>query len=439
MAYCAYITKIKNIRKHINADRLFIGECFGNSVIIDNKIVENELGVYFPTDGRLGLEFCEANNLLRKKDADGNNIGGYLDERRHISTLKLRGECSDGLFMPLESLNKFTDIHKLKEGDMITTLGGTLICEKYIPRRNPRGTQPTGKNGKKKKVTVVYPYFEEHIDTSQLVYNLNQFKEGDLCYITLKQHGTSHRIAYTIKEKKTLLPCFIYTLFNKLNIKIPIKKTWEYVSGSRRVVLDTFGNKGYYKDEDFREKWHNYFVGKLHKGECVYMEIVGWVNENTTIMPVANNKKVNDKTFVQTYGDTTTFSYGCNVGENDIYVYRMTKTDEDGNVVEYPFHLVKLRCEQMGVKPVLELDRFFYTTQEDLMQRVNKFVDGVDPIGKTHHREGIVVRIENKERFSAYKHKNNFFKILEGIIKEADILDIEEAQENTEINVDKQE
>lgn len=428
MAYCGYITKIKNVRKHSNADKLLVGECFGNALIVGLDTYDGMLGIYFPTDGKLGIEYCEENNLLRKKDANGNNIGGYLDERRHVSTIKLRGECSDGLFMPLESLNKFTDIHKLKEGDMITTLGGTLICEKYIPRRNPRNSQGSGngKGKKKKKVTVTYPYFEEHIDTSQLVYNLHQFKEGDLCYITLKQHGTSGRSTYTIKEKKLILPYFIYTLFNKLNIKLPIKKTWEYVSGSRRVVLDTFGDKGYYKDEGFREKWHNYFIGKLHKGENIFYEIVGWVNENTTIMPVASNKKVNDKAFVQTYGETTTFSYGCNVGENDIYVYRMTKTDEDGNVVEYPFHLVKLRCEQMGVKPVLELDKFLYTTEEDLMQRVNKHVDGVDPIGKTHVREGIVVRIENKEKFSAYKHKNVSFKILESIIKAEDIIDIEE-------------
>lgn len=28
--YCAYVTRIHNLRKHTNADRLLCGECFGN-------------------------------------------------------------------------------------------------------------------------------------------------------------------------------------------------------------------------------------------------------------------------------------------------------------------------------------------------------------------------------------------------------------------------
>jgi hypothetical protein len=59
-----------------------------------------------------------------------------------------------------------------------------------------------------------------------------------------------------------------------------------------------------------------------------------------------------------------------------------------------------------------------------------KFYAGPDPIGKTHTREGVVVRIVNRPKFTAYKHKNFEFKVLEGIIKEtADAPDMEEAQE----------
>ena len=32
--YNGYITKIINLRKHSNADRLQCGECFGNTVIV---------------------------------------------------------------------------------------------------------------------------------------------------------------------------------------------------------------------------------------------------------------------------------------------------------------------------------------------------------------------------------------------------------------------
>lgn len=427
MSYSAYITRIKNLRKHTNADRLQVGEVFGNFVIVDLKTEERELGVYFPTDGRLGVEYCEENNLLRKKDAEGNNIGGYLEpEKRHISTIKLRGEKSDGLFMPLKSLEKFTDIDKLKEGDTINILNGILICEKYIPKSNIKNNTTVVGGGKiRSKVIESYPFFDEHIDTSQLAYNTHAFREGDTCYITLKMHGTSQRTAYTIKEKNKRIPYIIYKALKLIGISIPPKKTWEYISGTRRVALKNYDN-GFYGNDNFRKMWHDFFVGKLHKGEEVFYEVVGYVNENTLIMPECNNKKTKDKEFIKQYGETTKFTYGCNIGQNDIYVYRMTMTNEDGNVVEYPTELVKMRCEQMGVKFVQIFEKFIFTTIDDLVNRVNTYVDGTDPIGKTHIREGIVVRIDNREKFSAYKHKNFNFKVLEGIIKANDILDMEE-------------
>lgn len=52
--YCAYVTRIHNLRKHTNADRLLCGECFGNTVIVDLGTDPDQLGVYFPTDGKLG-------------------------------------------------------------------------------------------------------------------------------------------------------------------------------------------------------------------------------------------------------------------------------------------------------------------------------------------------------------------------------------------------
>ena len=45
-------------------------------------------------------------------------------------------------------------------------------------------------------------------------------------------------------------------------------------------------------------------------------------------------------------------------------------------------------------------------------------------------REGVVCRIVNRPKFTAYKHKNFSFKVLEGIVKaSAEAPDMEEAQE----------
>jgi len=789
--YNAYIARIKDVKKHYNADKLNVGKCFGNQVIVSLETKEGDIGVYFPSDGQLGLEYCEANNLLIKKNEEGINIGGYLEpSKRNIRALKLRGEVSDGLFMPLKSLSSFTDISKLKEGDLISLLNGVEICRKYVPIQKTKISSMSNitKGKRTLKNEKSYPLFHEHSKTNQLMYNLNDFKVGDVCYITLKCHGCfqstvsvniwgeskSKRISQVKKgdfvvgmnekgelvraevlelhkngscekwaeleisrkglhgEKSSKIRCTdnhlffnhatkkyqeanrlsegdeIYTLkrtrilsqtqksillglalgdgclslrshgsgkvefghkkehfelvkytseslgdisrgtykeyisgygseiirsstkellsignfltehinlpertlnesiiddfdeialaflymgdgslshdnkqkdraciavcsfnedscnilvkainklglypvlfkdsegyyrirFNTLeaykmfdmiekyipnvvkyklpkeyhnreccNIReesndgyiftkqtilskraliekkqkydletttgnycvngvlvhnsssrhsntivskdMPLKgmrklvskikndklyetvKSWELVSGSRRVILDNFEG-GYYGDNKFRKKWHDFFEGKLKKGETVYGEIVGYTENGTPIMPSVSNKKTNDKSFIKKYGEKTTYSYGCKVGENDIYVYRMTLTNEDGFEVDYPWDFVKTRCEQMGMKHVPEIDRFIYSNQDDLMERVNKDVEESDPIGLNHVREGYVVRIEGRETFKALKHKSFYFKLLEGLIKDEGVLDMEEAEGESE-------
>jgi len=430
MAYCGYVTKLKEVRPHSNADRLQVASCFGNSTIVGLDAKEGDIVIYFPTDGRLSVEYCTENNLLRKKDEEGNNIGGYLDERRHVSTLKLRGEMSDGLVMQLGSLSTFCDTSKLKEGDTIDTINGKLICEKYVSVGKTRNQNtPNVKNRARKTEiqTEFFPFFEQHIDTSQLAYNTHQLKEGDLCYITLKCHGTSARIMNALKETKTTLPHWMFKILKKLKINLPPKQSYEYVSGTRRVTLKSFSG-GYYGDDSFRKRWHDFFVGKLHKNETVFFEIVGYTDKGGLIMPECNNEKTKDKAFIKQYGKTTKFTYGCEVGESKILVYRMTMANVEGEVFEYPTELIKTRCEQMGTDFVTVFDKFIFTTVEDMQERVDKYIDGVDPIGKTHVREGIVLRVENGGKFKAFKSKNYSFKVLEGIIKEANILDMEEAE-----------
>ncbi len=422
--YEAYITTLKNVRKHSNADRLQVAECFGNQVIIDLSYKEGDIGIYFPTDGKLGKGYAETNNLLRKKDENGNNVGGYLDpEKRNIKAIKLRGEKSDGLFMPLDSLRPFCNIWELKVGDRITTLNGTLICEKYIPRTNKRNHGGTNKTKVKKKKLVEFPLFKEHVDTEQLDYNLGEFRKGDLCYLTLKMHGTSQRTGNLPKQNNK-------NWITKLKDKY-LKTKYDVVTGTRRVVIDNFDkDSGFYGNDKFREHYHNWFKDKLQKGEEVYYEVVGYINETTPIMPDGDNKKTQDKEFIKQYGDKTRFSYGCEAGFNNIYVYRMTMTNEDGYVVEYPWELVKTRCEEMGVNHVPELDKFFYTTENSLLKRVDKYLDITDPIGKTHIAEGVVIKIDNRKTFKAYKKKGFYFKVLEGIIKDtAEVPDMEEIQE----------
>ena len=483
--YKAYVTYVTNIRPAANADRLNACEVFGNTTIIDKTITEDTLVLYLPSDGQISVEFGEKNNLFRRKDDAGNNVGGFIDpDKRNITAIRLRGNRSDGLVLPISCLN-YCYAHgdasiELRAGDVIDGLvNGHEICCKYIPRSNTRVGRVTEGNRTRKKSVPTAPLFKEHVDTEQLAYNLGAFKPGDYIEITLKMHGTSQRTAHM-----PILKGYKRTLWDKIRRRegTPVYENG-YVSGTRRVVLENYEG-GFYGNNEFREQHSKIFEGKLWKGETVYYEVVGFTTSGAPIMSTASNSKLQDKEFIKQYGKETVFSYGCSpdvlvenkyVGidsieteylpnpkpQSDIYVYRMTMTNEDGEVVEYTPDFMRYRCEQMAVKTVPVFWRGFIPEYEDIMyvdknendmpdegevtytkpidagawvmKLAEQFYDGPDPVGKTHVREGVVVRIINRPKFAAYKHKNFSFKVLEGIAKvEAETPDMEEAQEVSE-------
>lgn len=459
--HCGYVTTLNNVRKHPNADKLVLATCFTNTVCVNKDLYcEGEIGVYFPVDLQLSMEFCQKNGLLAVYENGVNVSGGYMDPaKRNVKAIKLRGEQSDGLFLPLKCL-EYTgvDMDSLNIGDTITTVNGHEICRKYIPRGKHQATAAggAGKRVKRRAKRSIAPVFYEHIDTEQLAYNLHMFKPGDLIEITRKLHGTSARTSHT-KVFQGMKRTFWDKVFRREGTPI---YDWGYVSGTRRTVLDTFDG-GFYGSNEFRKPHHDFFEGKLLKGETVYYEIVGFTHDGKSIMGQCDNKKLKDKEFVKKYGETTTFSYGCSPNgkkivyghdehgpfslevscpQNDIYVYRMTMTNEDGEVVEYTPDQMRHRCMYMGVKTV-PVHWYGFIPQhpgskeddtisagEWVLNKAEQFYDGEEPIDPTHIREGVVIRIINRPTFTACKHKNFQFKVLEGIIKEtAEAPDMEEA------------
>ena len=487
MAYCGYITNLKNVRVHPNADRMLLADCFGNTVCVGLDAKENDVVIYFPTDGQLSVEYAEKHNLVRRKDENGNNIGGYLDpDKRNIKAISLRGAKSDGLVMPVSSL-EYTGVNMntLTVGTTIDVVNGHEICCKYIPKSRNR-VSSGNPNGKTKKVKApIAPLFEEHVDTAQLAYNLSAFKPGDEIEITLKMHGTSQRTGYLpklVKMKRTIWD----VLTRKPGTPV---YDWGYVTGTRRVVINDYDDGGYYGSNEFRGPHAKAFEGKLWKGETVYYEVVGYTTTGAPIMGSGSTPKEYQKQ----YGKNMEFSYGCSpngspstkkftaevksaeftgteadfikcnkgtitistldtvpMNQSNIYVYRMTMTNEDGNVIEYTPDFMRYRCEQMGIKCVPVMwkgtipdytmlgeqkleDEPAWTPGDWIKNIAEQYYDGPDPIGKTHVREGVVVRIINRPKFTAYKHKNWCFKVVEGIVKEsAEAPDMEEAQEVTE-------
>jgi hypothetical protein len=254
--YCGYVTTLKNVRPHSNADKMKLADCFGNTVCVGLDAQENDIVLYFPTDGQLSEEYCSYNDLVRRKDENGNPAGGYLDpEKRNVKAIRLRGEKSDGLVMPLSSLafcyesnSPDVGVMNLSIGDQITVLNGHEICKKYIPRSEIHSDTGVSVNKTRKHKDPVAPLFAEHADTEQLAYNLSAFKPGDEVEITLKMHGTSQRTGFL-----PTLQGYKKTFWEKLTRKegTPIYG-WGGVSGTRRVVLEDYAG-GFYGSNEFRE------------------------------------------------------------------------------------------------------------------------------------------------------------------------------------------
>lgn len=429
--HCGYIVKVKELRAHPNADKLYIATFFGNDTCVSIDTQVGDIGVYFPCDLQLSLEFCIANHLCRKLP-NGTADTGYMEvDKRNVTAIRLRGERSDGLYLPISCFNYcYNDDAStyLKVGDIISEVNGHPICNKYIPRtRKQNNTNGSNVSKTRKHKDPIAPLFKEHIDTAQLAYNLNAFKPGDLIEITRKLHGTSARIGYL-----PILKGYKRTLWDKITRKDgkPIYQ-YDYINGTRRTIICDWDGC-FYGSNEFRKHAFEAIKGKLHEGEEIFMELVGFTDDGVPIMGSVSNKKTNDKAFIKQYGDMTTFSYGCDptgvtAPKNDFYVYRMTLTTHDGYTVEYSPEYTRYRCEQMGVKfvpvewrgyipehPASETDDTI-TAGEWIMNKAEQYYDGPEPIDPRHVREGVVVRLVDKPSFTAYKIKNFSFKCIEGI------------------------
>lgn len=423
MAYFAIVERLRNVHKDPNSDNLYLATVCGEGVIVGPNSKEDELVLYFPSDGEIMRPFGDKFKLFRKYE-DGTVQGGYLEDNGHVRAIKLRGNQSAGIVIRLETLYEVYGDLGLSVSDHVTDINGETICRKYIPKvkeSNVSVSQKKGYKGKKIEA-IVYPEFEMHKDTAQLAYNLHVFEPGDILNLSLKMHGTSQRSMKTYAE---LPRGFFRRLFH-------LKKKTEprYVCGTRRTVVGGGATEGWYGTNAFREKHHKAIERYVEEGMEVFYEVVGYYgdSENSTIMPSADNTKLKDKQFVKQFGKKTVFSYGCQPGESQMYVYRITA--DNGNKEYTPDEIVQW-CRWAGVPHVPFIETFVFTTIENLMDRINNYLaDLTDPIGKTHIKEGVVVRRLSYDRWEAWKQKSYEFKVLEGLIKDtSEAPDMEEAQE----------
>lgn len=410
MSYEAIVCRVRT-RPHPNADRLQLGTAAGHQVIVGGDTEDRALGVFFPADGQLSLEYCRANKLLR---ADG----GYLEKNRRIRTLKLRGEKSEGLWMPIDSLSAVMGHVAYAEGMIISD---KALCQKYV---SPATRQAAKVNRRQKVTTKATPDFKQHFSTPKARYNYHKLA-GKHAVITEKLHGTSGRTGRLLtRQKRTWLDWLLRRE----------RYEYEYTTGTRRTVLWTSGD---HHRDPYRVEIHRDMVERgLRKGETLYYEIVGYDRFETIMPPHPVPDDDAGKPIREQYGNQVWYTYGCRDHQYKVFVYRITMTVE-GESFDLSWDQVQQRCEELGLDTVPELMRLgFMGKGPDTFGKVYNGSDrlrAADPdaynaelleiastgnstLDERHPMEGVCVRIGD----SIFKYKSFDFCHLEGIAKNSD-------------------
>ncbi len=401
----AIIVKITNVTKHPNADKLQIVRLFGTQCITGMDTKVNDLMIYFDSNLKLSPEYLKENNLYRHSELN-NNIKtiGYFDDNGRVKAIKLRGEFSDGMLMPLESL-KFTEIGFDTinvEGYEFDILNKISICSKYIVPIRQQGSSNSTKNSGRKAIDA--PMFVEHWDTNQYMRNKHIIPFDTMIYIEEKEHGTSNRtgnVLVTTKRKRGFFT----------NWFAPNSTTkWKVLNGTRRTIVRELGTTGFH-DNTMRDDLLQKVKPYLFKGEEIYTEIVGYEKNGG---------------FIQ-----KNFPYGCKVGENNVLLYRVTMNNEDGQVLDYSREKVYRRAEELGLRAPSLLTKFHYTgtrySKEKLERIIIELAQGQSVIDSNTLREGVVIWfVNNYGNWQALKYKSDKFRGFESKQKDAGIVDIED-------------
>jgi len=430
MSHQCIVAKIDKIEEIPGANNICSAYVLGTRVIVSKEKKVGDIGLFCPTENQLSHEFCHHNNLYRHKELNKDEAkGGFFESNRRIRTQKFLKTPSDGFFIELSSL-EFTgyDINLLKLGDQFDELNGVKIISKYVSQRT---LDYIAKNRIKKPRALSAPSFLPHVDTEQFNYYVDRIPAGSLISIFSKYHGTSGR--YSLSRVYKILPRWKQWI-NKV---IPIFKTeeYQYLVGTRRVVLfeKDEDKKGFHGPETFRFEWLEKLKPYLTKNLVVYGELVGWANGNT-IMPKHDVTKLQDKAYVKKYGNEIIYKYGCQEGESDFIIYRISMVNDDGASIDFTPYQVQNWCETRGFKYAKQLiPSFIYDGDKerlvelvtDLTERLDKLTE--DYIDFTHISEGVVVRVDCSNPIPLfYKNKSFAFKVMEGIAKENEV-DLEDA------------
>ena len=331
--YCATVVRLKTLVPLANCDIVVATPLFGYQAIVGKEHQLGDIGIVLPPESRLSEEYCHENNLFRHGNFNKDESAkGYIEDNRRVKAMKFRGNRSDCLFMPLESLT-FTgvDVSELQEGDEFDQLNGVSICEKYV--------RPVPQTRAQREMERVFrrvdkKFLPEHYDNENYFKNEHYIEDDTELIVTQKLHGTSIRIGNTIVLRKPTLRDKIARFFG-----VQIKESeFDYVYGSRKVIKDVNNpNQQHFYGEDIWTKEGQKLQGMLPQNYIVYAELVGWTEGGAPIQK--------------------DYTYFVPEGHAKLYVYRVAHVNAEGIITDLCWDHVKAFCRDRALETVKELWR----------------------------------------------------------------------------------
>lgn len=427
MAYAGVIARVRKIRPLImkngeEASSVNLATVLGYQIVLGKDIKEDTLGIYFPPEGQLSREMCMANKLYRKHPDTGEPMGGYFGDNGRIRVQKFLNQESWGYWTTLDSLSWIDQFspEDQKQGEEITEINGSLICQKYF---SPRTIAAMNANNKTPKMRFSVDSFPKHYDTAKLRLSGSSIGVNSLLYINEKLHGTSGRAGNLSVTRPLSRPKQWWNSFADI-ISFPkfSEQDYVYLSGTRNTVRNPFAAASVSASPDIRSIVDDELRGLgVRRGETLYFEIVGYGPCGDLIM---GSHQITDKALKKRYGDEMIYRYGCRKTEermHRIFIYRITQQGPDGNAIELSQEQLVARCDMLGLEavPILSGPLVYDGDLDKLLSQCEELSRGNSTLDDTHIREGVVIRIEG-QRPRAMKYKGFWFCALEQIQKNND-------------------
>lgn len=419
--YLAKVVRLKNLRKHSNADRLQCVAVDFNNVITGLDAQDGNLYIYFPLECEINKDYLSYTDSFRDKTLNKNQEkAGFFEMKKNgwggrVKAVKLRGEKSEGYIVPVHTFDQWLEKDfdwEEWEGKEFDTINDVEICRKFVVRKIGGGLG--NRQAKKPKVSkIIEGQFKFHVDTAQLKKNIHRIDPYDTIRISYKYHGTSVVLARVICKK----PLKWYEkAAKKIGLNV-VDFRYDLVVSSRKVVkndnMDDAKKHDHFYDTDVWNQIGQFYGDCIEEGISIYGEIVGYTPTGAGIQGL--------------------YDYGMKENSCDFFVYRITQTNAAGISYEFTHEQTREYCQKYGLRYVQvffhgkakdvypELDTAEHWNEDFLQKLCEEYLEKDCHICKNKvPAEGIVVLREKLYEYDAFKLKS--FRFLE---KERDELDKE--------------